>query len=79
VYASPGSWKVRLADGCWYKPDVFAVTKSGNVWIIEVKGGFVREDARIKFKVAAEHNKWARWSLVQWKERRWHTLHDTLP
>jgi hypothetical protein len=76
-HAVPGEWKVRLADTCWYKPDVFAVTSEGAVWIIEVKGGHIRDDSLVKFKVAAEHNRWARWTMVQWKNKQWHTRYDS--
>jgi hypothetical protein len=77
THAVPGEWKVRLADACWYKPDVFAVTSDGGVWIIEVKGAHIRDDSLVKFKVAAEHNRWARWTMVQWKDKRWHVRYDS--
>lgn len=72
-----GQVKIRLADGCWYTPDVFELTASRVVWMQEVKGAHVRDDALVKFKVAAEHNRWARWTMVQWKDGAWRTLYDT--
>ena len=47
--------KLRLGDTCFYTPD-FLVIWAMAPWPIqlhEVKGGFWREDARVKIKVAA--------------------------
>ncbi len=44
--------KLRLADSTYYTPD-FAVMDAGKLEFHEVKG-FWREDALVKFKVAAE-------------------------
>lgn len=45
---------VKLADDCRYTPDFFVVAGDGACEFHEVKGGFIREDAKIKLKVAAE-------------------------
>lgn len=45
-------FKLRLADNTYYTPD-FAVIDGGKLEFHEVKG-FWREDALVKFKVAAE-------------------------
>lgn len=47
------SVKLRLADNTYYTPD-FAVMRGGKLEFHEVKGGFWRDDARVKIKVAAE-------------------------
>ena len=44
--------KLRLADATFYTPD-FAVIQGGRLCFIEIKG-FIRDDAMVKFKVAAE-------------------------
>jgi hypothetical protein len=51
--------KLRLADRTWYTPD-FCVVTPDHVEFHEVKG-FWEDDARVKWKVAAERNPWARW------------------
>src|SRR5574343_155185 len=45
--------KLRLADNCFYNPDFAVMLKSGEIEIHECKG-FMREDAAVKIKVAAE-------------------------
>jgi len=47
--------KVRLADRTWYEPDFLVVRAGGELELHEVKGAFVMDDARVKFKVVAEH------------------------
>lgn len=47
--------KVRLADATFYTPDFLVVLASGEMELHEVKGAFVMDDARLKFKVVAEH------------------------
>ena len=64
------SLKFRLADNTWYTPD-FMVIEDGRVVIYEVKGGFFRDDARAKFKVAAEMNPWFVWRWAVWKDKKW--------
>ena len=44
--------KLRLADSTYYTPD-FAVLDESGLSFIEVKG-FIRDDAIVKFKIAAE-------------------------
>ncbi len=47
--------KVRLAPNTYYEPDFLVVLASGQLELHEVKGAFVQDDARVKFKVCAEH------------------------
>jgi hypothetical protein len=47
--------KVRLADLTFYTPDFLVMLASGELELHEVKGAFVMEDARLKFKLVAEH------------------------
>lgn len=46
-------FRIRLANGAFYRPDFVAVDKDGRTAIYEVKGYF-REAARVRLKVAAE-------------------------
>ncbi|WP_156921651.1 hypothetical protein [Desulfovibrio inopinatus] len=66
--------KIRLADcGCWYTPDFVATDREGATWIIEVKGAYEREDARIKRLVAARLVRAWGWKFLfaQWKKQQW--------
>lgn len=50
------SWesvKLKLADQTWYCPDFRVITADGTEEFHETKG-FMREDANVKLKVAAE-------------------------
>ncbi len=48
-----GAIKLRLADKTWYAPDFLVLTTNGLLEFHEVKG-FMRDDAAVKLKVAAE-------------------------
>ena len=54
----------RLAPKTTYTPDFLVVLPDGKVQIHEVKG-FAREDAIIKFKVAAQQNPWFEFIMVK--------------
>ena len=45
--------KLRLADKTFYTPDFMVIGKGGEIEMHEVKG-FMRDDAAVKLKVAAE-------------------------
>lgn len=45
---------LRLANRTSYTPDFRVILPDGTVEFHEVKGGYVREDAWVKFKMAAE-------------------------
>lgn len=64
-----GLW---LADGLFYYPDFRVITTDWRVVFHEVKGGFVREDAWIKFKMAVKEHPYP-FVLAQWKDGRWTT------
>jgi hypothetical protein len=59
--------KLRLAKRTWYTPDFFVVMADGSCEFHEVKGGHWEDDARVKFKVAAEQ--WPQWGFVAAVER----------
>lgn len=46
-------FRIRLADGCFYRPDFAAVDAQGRTSIYECKG-HMREAARVRLRVAAE-------------------------
>lgn len=45
--------KLRLADNTYYIPDFLVLTRAGMLEVHETKG-FMRDDANVKIKVAAE-------------------------
>lgn len=49
------------------------------MWVHEVKGGKIWDDAAVKFKVAMEQFPWWRWTKAQWKGGAWRVLHDHNP
>src|SRR6202012_3886890 len=46
--------KFRLAKRTWFTPDFPVLLLDYTLALVEVKGGYIREDAMIKLKVAAE-------------------------
>lgn len=47
--------KIRLAASTFYTPDFLVILADRTMELHEVKGAFVQDDARVKFKVCAEH------------------------
>lgn len=64
------SLTLRLADATRYTPDFLVELFVGPLELHEVKG-FWRDDARVKFKVAAELFPMFAFVEVKRKERRW--------
>ena len=64
--------RLRLGHRLHYTPDFWVLRADGTQELHEVKGGFVREDAVVKFKAAAAM--WGRayrFYLAQWKGGEW--------
>lgn len=61
--------KLRLADRTYYTPD-FMVCFEDHIEMCELKG-FWRDDARVKWKVAAEMFPEFQFVAVQWKKGAW--------
>lgn len=61
------SLKFRLAAKTFYTPDFCVIMPDGIIQLHEVKGPYVRDDARVKFKVAAEQFPEFVWIWAQWK------------
>lgn len=73
--------KLRLADRTYYTPDFMVIDKDGFIEFHEVKG-FLRDDALVKYKVAAEQFPWARWVMLK-KDGRdglsWEVMYESDP
>lgn len=63
------SIKLRLADRTWYTPDFCVMEPDGSLRFDETKG-FLRDDAAVKLKVAAEQYPWFRFRLVKQRARK---------
>lgn len=61
---------LRLADKTGYTPDFMVVLKDGMVELHEVKG-FMRDDAAVKLKVAADRYPKLRFRLVKRVRGEW--------
>lgn len=66
--------KLILGDGTTYTPDFFGRWKNGVLQFWEIKGGYIYEDARVKFNVAAEQFPEFAFQLMQWKAGEWRKL-----
>lgn len=66
--------KFKLADNTYYTPDFFLI-HAGHFEIVETKG-FLREDAAVKFKVAAQQFPWFKWKMIRWKDKTWQTIYE---
>ncbi|MEO0966019.1 MAG: DUF1064 domain-containing protein [Planctomycetota bacterium] len=63
--------KFRLADRTWYTPDFVLIRTDGLIEVVEVKGGWWQEDARVKWKVFAEQHPWFAHRVEQWDKEQW--------
>ncbi len=62
--------KIRLAPNTYYTPD-FVVVYPRHIEFHEVKGGFIRDTSKVKFKCGAALLPWAKFVMVQWKNNQW--------
>lgn len=63
--------RFRLGKGVTYTPDFQVILPDGSVEYHEVKGAFIREDARVKFRVIATVYPELTFELVQWRNGYW--------
>ena len=63
-------FKLRLADNTFYTPDFVAISKDGQLEVHEVKG-FWEDDARVKWKIAAEQFYFFRFFAITVKNKLW--------
>ncbi len=61
--------KLRLADRTYYTPDFRVLLPDGTIEFHETKG-FWEDDARIKFKVAAEQHPYT-FKAIRWVNQTW--------
>lgn len=64
-------FRLRLGPKCFYNIDFAVVNQNHEIEIHEVKGGFIRDDASVKLKAAAEKYPFLRFFLCQYKKRAW--------
>ena len=62
--------KLRLADNTFYTPDFMVLNADSYLEIHEVKG-FMREDANVKLKVAANLFPYFKFILVKKEKNKW--------
>lgn len=70
------SWRyeaitLKLADRVRYTPDFLVVYTDLCMALHEVKGGYIRDDARIKLRVAVEMYPWFAWVLAVYSRGAW--------
>jgi hypothetical protein len=66
--------KIKFEIGeltCNYLPDFFIIYSDLSVKIFEIKGGYITDDAKIKFKVACKEYPLFKWECWQWKNKIW--------
>lgn len=61
----------RIGIDCRYTPDFFVVVHGRQLQCHEVKGGFVRDDGRVKLMAAARQYPFIQWFLAQKKGGIW--------
>jgi hypothetical protein len=61
---------LKLAGDCRYTPDFFILLSNGEGEFHETKGAYIRDDAKVKLKVAAAQFPF-RFYLCQFKNREW--------
>ena|GEM_PF-913143 len=68
AYLAHESIKLKIgAHRCWYTPDFAVIGNDGMLELHEVKGPYVRDDARVKFQAATQLYPGFRWV---WAQRR---------
>ena len=72
--------KFRLGDGSWYTPDFRVIENDRLITRLEIKGGVIREAARVRFLVAAGLHPY-RFVMVYHEPKKrgggWKLIHDT--
>lgn len=65
------SESIKLSVGdpcCWYRPDFSVHLNDGRLRFIEMKGGFIREDAMVKFRSAKKQYPYFEFEMWQLKD-----------
>jgi len=61
----------KIGRGRKYTPDFKVIDFDDEIIFYEVKGGYIREDAMLKFEWAAMLNPDATFIMMQYKRRQW--------
>ena len=64
----------RLAKKTFYRPDFMVVRQHVPLEFVEIKGGFVRDDAAVKYKLARELFPWFEWKCLQKTKEGWRAI-----
>ena len=70
-------WKIVLAEKTTYLPDFFVVLADGRPCLVEIKGHFTWDDAKVKFKVSREMRPEYHWLALEYKAGKWRILFKT--
>ena len=70
---------LKLGPNLFYRPDFLVVLPGGRLQFHETKGGFIREDAEVKFKAACELFPYFHFLMVQLKAKTWTVIRDSHP
>lgn len=69
------SMRLEVGEGAWYKPDFLVVFKD-RFELHEIKGGFIRIPAMVRFKAAMMIYPWFGWRMMQWKNNQWKCIKE---
>lgn len=65
----------HLPDVGIFTPDYFIVLPDNTLWFAEVKGAHVRPQALVRWKAHSAARPWITWTVHQYAQRQWTTLH----
>ena len=75
--AHPGS--IRVAEGLHYRPDFEVVDASGIFVVVEIKGGWIEDDAIRGWKAACGARPYTRFVMIQYVKGKWTKIRDSHP
>jgi len=68
--------KLKIGDGCWYTPDFMVLNKEDEIEFHEVKGGYITDDALVKFKVVCDLRPYFKFVMMQYKGKQWNRVRE---
>lgn len=75
--AHPGS--IRIAEGLHYRPDFDVVDADRNYVVIEIKGGWIEDDALRGWKAACGARPYTRFIMIQYVKGKFTVIRDSHP
>lgn len=69
--------KLRIGlekERCWYCPDFMGISDEGDLVLIEVKGGHIRDSGRVKYRAAKRLYPEFRFEMWQEKKKKWNKI-----